>query len=313
MGRSGFIQADDTFLSSGSWLFLLHALKPRSQALNLVSTMRFCRHFPSPPVGLFVDFFWYYDSCFPDHAVENCLPDGAFELIINLQEQPRKLFDREDYGRYRTFRRAWLSGTHSGYIVIDAQPASSMMGVHFKPGGASAFVPLPAGELRDQVVDLDHVWGTAAWDWRERLLAAPHPSAKFRLLEQFLLERLRAVKSSPERRRRVNWALGRFDRENGIESIGAVVEELGVSHKHFIEEFRREVGLTPKMFCRIRRFQDVLALINHGKDVEWADVACACGYFDQAHFINDFKVFAGVNPSAYLSHNLEYPNFVPVD
>src|SRR6267378_1293981 len=96
--------------------------------------MRFCRHVPGLPLRLFVEFFWCYDSWYPDHAMENCLPDGSFELIINLQEQPRKLFDREDISRHRAFRRAWLPGTHSGYIVIDALPASSMMGVHFKPG-----------------------------------------------------------------------------------------------------------------------------------------------------------------------------------
>src|SRR5260221_8838468 len=80
-----------------------------------IANMRFCRHVPGLPLGLFVEFFWYYDSWYPDHAMENCLPDGSFELIINLQEQPRKLFDRENSSRHRAFRRAWLSGTHSGY------------------------------------------------------------------------------------------------------------------------------------------------------------------------------------------------------
>ncbi len=274
--------------------------------------MRFCRHVPRAPVGLFVEFFWYYDSWYPDHVMENCLPDGSFELIINLQEQPRKLFEREDSSRYREFRRAWLSGTHSGYIVIDALPASSMMGVHFKPGGASAFLDLPASELRDQVVELDLLWGCTAWDWRDRLLAAPSPAGKFRVLEQFLLDRLRTSGAVPDRRKRVAWALNRFDQHGGVGSIRAVADELGVSHKHFIEEFRREVGLTPKLFCRIRRFQDVLARITSGEVVEWADVAFACGYYDQAHFIHDFRAFAGMNASAYLVDRLEHRNFVRV-
>src|SRR5260221_4159391 len=152
--------------------------------------MRFCRHVPGPPLGLFVEFFWYYDSWNPDHARENCLPDGSFELIINLQEQPRKLFDREDGSRYRAFRRAWLSGTHSGYIVIDTVSASSMMGVHFKPGVASAFMRLPANELRDQVVELDLVWGRTAWEWRGPVLGGRRPSAKIPGLGRVLLGRL---------------------------------------------------------------------------------------------------------------------------
>jgi AraC-like DNA-binding protein len=89
---------------------------------------------------------------------------------------------------------------------------------------------------------------------------------------------------------------------------------LGLSHKHFISEFRREVGLTPKLFCRVRRFQQVLAQIHSRACVSWTDVAYNCGYFDQAHFINDFRLFAGVNPSTYLREQLDgAPNFIRAD
>ncbi|HTA29536.1 MAG TPA: helix-turn-helix domain-containing protein [Candidatus Cybelea sp.] len=102
-----------------------------------------------------------------------------------------------------------------------------------------------------------------------------------------------------------------FVRDPHLRSIAAVSHDLGVSHKQFIEQFRREVGLTPKLFCRIRRFQEVLGLIHTRKTVNWADVACSCGYFDQAHFVNDFLAFAGLNPSAYLDRRLEEdPSFV---
>jgi AraC-like DNA-binding protein len=85
-----------------------------------------------------------------------------------------------------------------------------------------------------------------------------------------------------------------------------------VSHKHFIHEFRRHVGLTPKVFCRIRRFQEVLARIQAQKQVNWIDIAYACGYYDQAHFIRDFQAFSGLNPSAYVGRALEDRNFVPI-
>jgi AraC-like DNA-binding protein len=103
----------------------------------------------------------------------------------------------------------------------------------------------------------------------------------------------------------------RFAREPCVQSISEVAAELGVSHKHFIEQFRREVGLTPKLFCRIRRFQQVLSRVQTRQAVAWVDVACSCGYFDQAHFVNDFVAFSGVNPSAYLRQRLEGdPNFI---
>jgi AraC-like DNA-binding protein len=74
------------------------------------------------------------------------------------------------------------------------------------------------------------------------------------------------------------------------------------------------VGVTPKLFCRIRRFQDVLTRLRRDTAVDWADIACACGYFDQAHFVHDFRTFSGLTPTRYESHNgVEHMNFVPVE
>src|SRR5262249_53901321 len=140
--------------------------KPRRRSLQ--AEMIFCRHIPGEPLARFVDWFWFYDDFYPSHSQEHVLPEGTFELIIDLREAPRKLFDRANGRRYTSFRRGWLSGTHSAYIIIDALPASSMIGVHFKVGGAAAFLGLPADELRDQVVDLEAIWGACAWAWRER-------------------------------------------------------------------------------------------------------------------------------------------------
>jgi AraC-like DNA-binding protein len=187
-----------------------------------------------------------------------------------------------------------------------------MIGVHFKAGGAAAFLGLSAEELRDQVVDLEAIWGRCVWLWRDRLLAAPGPRAKFRLLEQFLLTLLQRRPSDLQRQRRVQWALGRFLNQPDTVTIRSVVEELGISHKHFIDQFRREVGLTPKLFCRIQRFQKVLSTIQAQQTVQWADIASSCGYFDQAHFVYDFHAFAGLNPTRYLSYQADYPNFVAV-
>src|SRR5262245_58709254 len=271
--------------------------------------MIFCRHIPGEPLAQFIHWFWFYEDFQPLHRREHVLPDGSFELVINLREETRKLFDRDDGMRYSSFRRGWLSGAHSGYIVIDAMPDSSMIGVHFKPGGAAPFLRLPADKLHDGVVELDAIWGGDARDLRERLLAACGPKLKFRLLEDFLLDRLTPERLDDTPQRRISWALDRFQREPQVPTIRAVVDKLGISHKHFIQHFRHRVGMTPKLFCRIRRFQQVLSKINSRGSIEWADIACDCGYSDQPHFVHDFQAFAGLNPTAYLSHRLDEPNF----
>jgi AraC-like DNA-binding protein len=76
--------------------------------------------------------------------------------------------------------------------------------------------------------------------------------------------------------------------------------------------FREHVGLTPKLFCRIRRFQDALNRTAGGKRVVWAQLAADCGYFDQAHFVRDFQAFSGINPTAYLLARGEWVNHLPL-
>ena len=275
--------------------------------------MIFRQHVPAAPLASYVDWFWFYQDLYPAHRREHVLPDGTFELIIDLRDEPRRTFDRAS-GRETLFRNGWLSGAHSRYIVIDALPGSSMIGVHFKPGGASAILGFSADELRDSVVELEDLWGAAAHELREQLLAARGASAKFAILEHALAARLARGRVDAAQQRRVFWARDQFIAGADELRIADVVDQLGISHKQFIEQFRRHVGLTPKLFCRIRRFQDVLARINTRKPVAWADVACACGYFDQAHFVHDFRAFSGLTPTSYAGNDgIEHMNFVPVD
>ena len=271
------------------------------------------RYSPGPPLNAFVHWFWLYDQFCPDHDREHALPDGTFELIINLQDRKRKLFDRDAAGRFTTFRRAWLSGARSGYLVIDAVQRSSMMGAHFKPGGAAPFLGMPADEVQDQVVELDALWGDETVDWRDQLLEAPGPEAKFQLLERILIRRLLANHKAASADTWISQALHRLALPGPPPAIRALADELGVSHKHFIQAFRRRVGLPPKLFGRILRFQDALGQITAGRPIDWTDVALHCGYYDQAHFINDFQQFSGLNPTAYGSRRLEDPNFVRAD
>lgn len=274
--------------------------------------MIFCRKIPDEPLARYVDWFWFFEGLDPAHRREHVLPDGTFELIIDLRDEPRRLFDREDARRDQVFRRGWISGAHSQYIVIDALPQSSMIGVHFKPGGAFPILGLPADQLRDRVVELDALCGAAAADLREQLLSASTPQLKFRVLELFLMRRLAAHRADPTQQQRIWWARDLFVQNAEDRNVRAVADRLGISHKHFIDQFRRHIGLTPKLFCRIQRFQQVLGEIAARRTVEWADVACSCGYFDQAHFVHDFRRFSGLNPSTYAAEQPEDPNFVPV-
>jgi AraC-like DNA-binding protein len=266
-------------------------------------------YIPDYPLSQFIDWFWFYEGLYPDHSKERILPHGVLELVIDLQSEPKRLFDRDDHSRFQQFRRSWISGAHSQFIVIQATENSSMMGIHFKPGGAYPFFGFPITELKETVVELEAVWGSTSIHLREELLEAPSPSEKFRALEKFLLAQARKPLQHP---RAVMFALNQFHLAPELRTIGSVAEGVGFSHKHLIAEFSKWVGLTPKLFCRIRRFQQVLRRLEQRRGIEWADIACACGYYDQAHFIQEFRGFCGLNPSSYLRDRGEYANFVPL-
>jgi AraC-like DNA-binding protein len=110
----------------------------------------------------------------------------------------------------------------------------------------------------------------------------------------------------------VRYALDHFIRQPEILSVGAITDKISLSPRRFIELFNDQVGMTPKVFCRVRRFQRALYEIQRRRNLKWAALAPDCGYYDQAHFIADFKEFCGLTPVDYLNQAAEYPNFVPI-
>jgi AraC-like DNA-binding protein len=271
--------------------------------------MLYLKRVPHPPLSEFVYALWLYEGNALTHAKERVLPTGEMGMVINLAEDETRVYDPEAADRYRSFPGSLLTGAHSGYQVIDTAEQSSVIGVHFRPGGAFPFLRMPAGELRDTTVSLDTLWGAAAVELRDRLLEAATPAARFELLERVLSERLMP---RLDRHAAVGFALRRFMTAPHMTTIGAVTDRIGLTPKRFIQVFRDETGFTPKVFCRIRRFQRALDRLQGRESVEWAAVALDCGYFDQAHFIHDFRAFSGINPSAYLVRQTAHRNHVAV-
>jgi len=183
------------------------------------------------------------------------------------------------------------------------------MGVSFQPGGAFPFLGARAGELQDAHAALEDLWGTRGRRLREYLLDAADVPTRFHILEQALLAQ---VQRPLERHPAVAFALSRLGSAPADESIGGLIREAGVSHRRFVELFRDEVGLTPKVYARIQRFRQALARVHRAQQVDWTSVALDCGYYDQAHFIRDFKAFSGLSPTAYFAQRGQHLNHVPV-
>ena len=187
--------------------------------------------------------------------------------------------------------------------MIDTAEEASLVGVYFKPGGALPFFGLPVSELAKTHVTLEALWGPMAGQLRERLLAATSPIEKFRILEATLVGRL----SGPFRRHdAVRFAVDAFS-QSSTATVRAVTERVGLSHRRFIELFKTEVGLTPRLFYRVQRFQRSRALLRRVSAPDWSHLALDCGFFDQSHLIRDFVEFSGFSPAEFdrRLHELE--------
>jgi AraC-like DNA-binding protein len=270
--------------------------------------MPFWHHVPPRPLGDFVELFWLYDGMPGAQGRERLLPSGTVELVIGLRDDPGRIYQRDREDDPLTFRGPVVCGPHAEYFAIDSVSTLSVIGIHFKPGGAFPFLGAAPWELQNRHVGLDELWGSYAHEVHARIVEAPTPEGKIRALEAGLLGRL----AHPlERHGAVDFALREFARPD-TRIVSDVSGQIGMSARRFADRFRDEVGLTPKLYCRVRRFQDVLHTLHRRRDVDLADVALGCGYFDQAHFNHDFRAFSGISPSAYLSAATPHLNHVPI-
>jgi AraC-like DNA-binding protein len=266
------------------------------------------RHVPRQPLSHYVKCLWYSARYSAPHSLEKLLPTGAVDLIIRLNDAPIRIFDDRFRCQFEC-DHAVVHGAHSRPFIIETKQQSSVVGIHFRPGGAAAFFAQPFGELTNRAVAAEDIWGRQINELREHLLEAPSPPAMFELLEAALLRRLILP---DDRMRGILWARDQFVATPTVARVQEVRNRTGYSPKQFIRHFEKYVGLTPKLFCRVLRFQAVLDQLAVGRNVSWAKVALDCGYFDQPHFIHDFREFAGICPSEYEPVESDRRNHIAV-
>src|SRR5262245_61978457 len=198
----------------------------------------------------------------------------------------------------RHFRRVWARG-----FAPDTAEEAFIIVVHFKPGGAFPFLGLPAGDLADTHFDLETLWGPSAGRLRERLCEARTSAERFQLLQEALLGRLcHAV----EQHYAVSAALELFGKNQAGQTVRDAAKYLGLSQRRFIQVFKAEVGMTPKLFSRLQRLQQTRTFIQQNPSPNWAALALELGYFDQSHLIREFLEFSGLSPTDYLNRHKSF-------
>jgi AraC-like DNA-binding protein len=198
------------------------------------------------------------------------------------------------------FPGRFVSGAQGRSLAPHTTEEVCIIGVHFKPGGAFPFLGLPAGDLADTHVDLETLWGPSASRLRERLCEVRTSAQRFQLLAEALLGRLC---HRLEQHYAVSAALEMFAKNQAGPRVREAAKYLGLSQRRFIQVFKAEVGMTPKLFSRIQRFQQTRTFMQQNPPPNWTTLALDRGYFDQSHFIREFLEFSGLSPTDYINRH----------
>lgn len=255
--------------------------------------MRYHEFQPHPPLNRFIECFWTLtgESELASSAAQPILPDGCVELILNFGAPFREV--RQD-GINELQPLNFLVGQMTRPIHITPTANVDLLGIRFHPGGTAPFIRSPMSELTNRILAL----GSLDRTFEKDLLAAAYRSAN-------LAERINAVERTLTSQVRDHAArlmdlTANAVRHHGNIKIDQLADDAGMSSRQLERRFLQEVGIGPKLFCRILRFQQVFRAVEDNS-TSWAAVAVDCGYYDQAHLIRDFQEFAEQTPAVLLA------------
>ncbi len=186
-----------------------------------------------------------------------------------------------------------------------------MFVIQFKAFGAHPFLHLPMDQVADKVVAGSDILDGGLLQLREDIVTAVTSADKFSIVDSWLesryLEQLKAPKSIVE--------MVELLQKQPASKLNEIIGGFAGTQKHLISQFKKFIGITPKHFQRILRFNDVFIQIQNDQFLSWSDIAHQCGYSDQSHFIREFNHFSGFNPESLLKTQFEpdAANFFPLD
>lgn len=219
-------------------------------------------------------------------------PQPAVTLMISLEDPLTT--DRA------TLPQAWIAGLDDRPDIVETSGRHTELDLKLTPIGAHVLCGIPMSELRGQVVPLDQVFGVEAGSLAEQLVDLPDWDARFDRVERLLLGRLEGgVHPDPF----VVEAVRRLEASDGLLKIGELAADLRVSRRHLASRFGEQVGLPPKTFARLLRFEAVRRLMAEQPST-WAEVAARCGYSDQSHLNREFRELSGTTPADFLARQV---------
>jgi AraC-like DNA-binding protein len=246
------------------------------------------RHLPAQDLAFFVGYYWIVKWDLRGQGSYLCetLPQPCIHLVFE-KNQSR------------------IVGIVSGRFSYLLENTGLLFGVSFKPGAFFPFLKVPVSVLTDTSISLFDAFGMEYVALEETILSQENEAGMIALVEQFLREKL------PERDEHVvviNQVVDRIIVDREITRVDHLVNHFHISKRTLQRLFREYVGVSPKWVINRYRLQEAAERVAESEAVDWSKLALDLGYFDQAHFINDFKLIIGKTPAEYVKHVCSDPS-----
>jgi AraC-like DNA-binding protein len=227
---------------------------------------------------------------------DTVFPGGHLEIIFNLGEG---IWETRGGGAFQKTPRIELWGKLTRPLPVRSHGKNKMLGVKFYDHSAACFLKEHLSELNDHVFDAHDLMGNAIHHLHVRLLETTSLLTQISLIESFFLNNLLFNGRNTEK---IN-LIGRITQELQQDFLSEDIKTLAAKHKmtpRYLQKlFLQYTGVTPKFYHKMNRFQRSLNRIAR-RDNSLTTIAYDCGYFDQSHFVREFKMFTGITPSAYV-------------
>jgi len=245
---------------------------------------------PSALLSPYVKHYWFMTINSEAQASERVIPNGMMCLMFHRGE--RIFSSSEDQWQPRAF----LSGQDTAYTDLSYCGNIDMISVEFRPAGAKAFFKIPMIELNGQTVTIDALSDPQLTELEKHLSGDTDPKTCVFHIEQFLYKRLYQLEA--HNLKRIDAVMQSIYR--GQQNIDLLAQTACLGYKQFKRVFADYIGANPKDYLRVVRFQKALYLLQIQPNINLTQLSYECGYYDQAHFIKEFKQFSGYTPTEYM-------------
>lgn len=256
--------------------------------------MTFQEFIPAEILRPYIKCFWLMESDSVVNMQDTIFPSGYIEFVFNLGEAQWLSAVKDEFSRSADIE---LMGQLTRPLVIQVTGKNAMLGIRFYAHSAAYFLKGDAYDFNDQVGDLGYVLGNPILDLHSRLLHTNRTEVRLGLITEYLLKCLHKTPRQSDKLALLGAIVQDMHRNSYAEPVASLAKRYNISSRYLQRIFHQHIGVTPKLYAQIRRFHHALKVIQQRQTTSLTSLAYECGYFDQSHFIREFKMFADMVPS----------------